>query len=158
MIKYTREYYLKNRTKLLENHKRWRERHKLEFSLRNKKWKEENKEHVREINLQSGRRFRIKNKGYYNKYYLSIKQKMFEIIGCRCIKCGLDDFRTLQFDHINGGGGKEIKQFGNSVVMLRYYVKHPEEAKEKLQVLCANCNWIKRYENSNESGGAHNIF
>jgi len=23
--------------------------------------------------------------------------------------------------------------------------RHPDEAKEKLQILCANCNWIKRY-------------
>ncbi len=58
------------------------------------------------------------------------------------------DGRALQFDHINGGGQKQIKEKfkGSGGVMVAYYLKHPEEAQKDLQILCANCNWIKRHE------------
>lgn len=39
------------------------------------------------------------------------------------------------------------RRFGNRFMMLKYYVNHRDEARAKLQILCANCNWIKRAEN-----------
>jgi len=33
----------------------------------------------------------------------------FEFFGCFCAKCGFDDRRALQVDHIEGGGRKERK-------------------------------------------------
>jgi len=74
------------------------------------------------------------------------RQELMEIIGYKCIRCGIDDGRVLQFDHINGGGNEERIRFRSSNAMVRYYIRHPEEAIDKLQVLCANCNWIKRHE------------
>jgi hypothetical protein len=72
---------------------------------------------------------------------------MFEMLGDKCTRCGFSDIRILQLDHKNGGGVKDLKVFGNSPFrMYRYYVGHPDEAKEKLQVLCPNCNWLKRVE------------
>lgn len=72
---------------------------------------------------------------------------MFSILGGKqCVICGCLDVRCLQFDHINGGGCKESRIMGNK--MLKHYINNPEEAKAKLQVLCANCNWIKRYINN----------
>lgn len=68
-------------------------------------------------------------------------------LGGKCSVCGIDDFRCLQIDHIHGGGSKEIRGFrdtyGYHVALLRL----PEnELRAKYQLLCANCNWIKRYE------------
>lgn len=54
--------------------------------------------------------------------------------------------RALQLDHKNGGGRKEMIAIGVQQ-MYRQYLLKPELAKEKLQVLCANCNSIKRFEN-----------
>lgn len=59
---------------------------------------------------------------------------------------GCVDIRCLQIDHINGGGRKQIKNMKNSYRMFSYYVRHPEETKKDLQVLCSNCNWIKVHE------------
>jgi hypothetical protein len=72
-----------------------------------------------------------------------------EILGNKCVKCGFSDWRGLQFDHIKGGGTKDftIRFKGSGDAMYRYYLNHPEEAKMMLQLLCANCNQIKRYEN-----------
>ena len=64
---------------------------------------------------------------------------MVIIGGQRCVKCGFDDIRALQIEHKNGG-----KNFINQYEMYRFYVSNPEKAKEKLQVMCANCNWIKK--------------
>ena len=63
----------------------------------------------------------------------------------KCVFCDFSDIRALQIDHINGGGNREYRKFGSYSVYL-YYVKNPEKAKKMLQIVCANCNWIKRHE------------
>ena len=76
------------------------------------------------------------------------KSMLFNILGgAKCILCGYSDLRALCFDHINGGGCEERRKFKNVRIMRRHYLNHPEEAKKKLQVLCANCNMVKRDEN-----------
>ena len=72
--------------------------------------------------------------------------KLLGILGGKCVHCGFSDFRALQFDHINSDGPASKKRFRTTTVMIYYYLKHIEEARLTLQVLCANCNWIKRYE------------
>jgi len=72
---------------------------------------------------------------------------LFNILGGKqCINCNFTDVRALQFDHIDSGGTKEVidKFQRTSFYMHKYYTKHPKEAKQILQVLCVNCNWIKR--------------
>ena len=64
-----------------------------------------------------------------------------------CEKCKNNDIRVLQIDHKNGGGTSEIKKFGNTRSMWRFYLKHPEIAKKNLQTLCANCHVIKHKQN-----------
>jgi len=93
-------------------------------------------------------------KGYceYHSGQIYIKNKNAElrqILGQPvCINCGFGDSRALQFDHINGNGNKDRKRFAKGGTnKLMYYILHPDEAREKLQVLCANCNWIKRVTN-----------
>lgn len=56
---------------------------------------------------------------------------------------GVDDPRALQFDHINGvsketGREPPIKMYRN--------IAHNTAPEGYYQLLCANCNWIKRYE------------
>jgi hypothetical protein len=86
--------------------------------------------------------------GYFNEWFQRTRNKLFVILGEQCIRCGFSDKRALQFDHINGDGAKERKlKSAKTYVIYKYYILHPEEAKERLQVLCANCNSIKRIEN-----------
>ena len=82
-----------------------------------------------------------------------LKLKAFAVLGGVC-RCGFSDWRALQLDHIHGGGTKErlgLKKFDLALVYYRFIIKNPEDAKKKFQLLCANCNWIKRYE-ANELG------
>lgn len=64
----------------------------------------------------------------------------------RCIRCGFSDRRALQIDHINGGGNQEknIRLKNNWHKWMRMVI---EDQTGKYQILCANCNWIKRCEN-----------
>lgn len=56
----------------------------------------------------------------------------------------------LQIDHINGGGREEREHFKNGTTMYRFYAKRPDLCKERLQILCANCNQIKRFINNED--------
>ena len=43
-----------------------------------------------------------------------------------------------------GGGNIDRKRLGDHVrKVIAYYILHPEEARLKLQLLCANCNTKK---------------
>lgn len=65
-----------------------------------------------------------------------------------CVRCGFNDIRALQIDHKNGRGHNDRKTFKHAGASLyRFYLNNPELAKQTLQVLCANCNWIKKNEN-----------
>lgn len=65
-------------------------------------------------------------------------------LGSHCAHCGYDkDVRALQIDHVNGGGRKEIRAIANSE---RYYKKVLSDTTGSYQVLCANCNQIKKFD------------
>lgn len=85
---------------------------------------------------------------YERRYRDKLRKSIFNILGFKCIKCGFSDIRALQIDHINGGGAKEQKTMNGNKGVYRYYRDHPKETKKKLQILCANCNWIKRHVNN----------
>ena len=47
----------------------------------------------------------------------------------------------------NGGGNRERQSYKGGMDLMNFYSNNPEISKQKLQVLCANCNWIKKYDN-----------
>lgn len=73
--------------------------------------------------------------------------QMQMLLGGRCERCGFNDSRALQIDHINGGGCHDRKIHRRSVAPMQEIFANPD----KYQLLCANCNWIKRWER-NEHG------
>lgn len=64
-----------------------------------------------------------------------------------CRRCGFDDVRALTIDHVNGGGSHHRRE---AVSMWAVY-KHAFENLDEYQVLCWNCNYIKRVENNENS-------
>lgn len=74
------------------------------------------------------------------------KEIMEYVGGAQCKKCGINDYRVLHLDHIDGDGFKDKKK-RNMSARIAYYWKHPEEAKKTLQVLCANCHAMKSWDN-----------
>lgn len=120
----------------------------------NKKWRMLNIERSREIQKKCYYKNRLKNKTVEQRRLLKIRNELMIILGgAYCKHCGFNIFEALQFDHINGGGTKERTLFASGRAMYRYYIKNPEIAKQKLQVLCANCNFIKRIKSESEVNG-----
>ncbi len=84
---------------------------------------------------------------YYHTYWRktnSIRVRIILALGGKCVRCGFDDIRALQIDHINGGGTKDRAAFKNTYQYEKYVFEHLDSG--GYQVLCANCNWIKRDE------------
>ena len=81
------------------------------------------------------------------------RTELVEFLGGRCqnSKClvvgGCRDLRCLHVDHKDGYGNEDRRRFKNNYTMYGYYNRNREEAVVKLQLLCANCNYIKRHDN-----------
>lgn len=74
------------------------------------------------------------------RYQRRKRRELIKYMGGKCAWCGFSDIRALQVDHIRGGGSGAKRR--------RVYVnilKNPNW-QTQYQLLCANCNWIKRSE------------
>jgi len=105
-----------------------------------KKWQKEHRENNRE---------RVREND--TKYNHNLRQKVVDALGGECKKCGFRDIRALQIDHINGGGYQEIKRF-SAKGRYKLVLESIERKENKYQLLCANCNWIKRFEDKEVRG------
>ena len=98
------------------------------------------------------------NRQESNTHHYKLKRQLMEILmQDKCQRCPYSDIRALTFDHIYGGGSKQdiptdSKRHG---IRLEYFISHPLEAIAKLQVLCHNCNHIKKLENDEFRGWAY---
>ena len=102
----TRDYYRRNRTKVLE--------------------------YQRPYQAKRLRRLKLQVLGHYSP-------------SLTCAHCGFSDVRALSIDHIQGGGGKHTKEIhasGGSFYRWLSRNNYPSG----YQVLCMNCQWIKRVE------------
>lgn len=82
-----------------------------------------------------------------NRYASSDRKRIIDRLGGVCVRCGFSDWRALQIDHVRGGGRKELKEIGKGN-SRKYYIRVLKDTTGKYQLLCANCNWIKRWENN----------
>lgn len=78
----------------------------------------------------------------------ALKEEIFNKLGHSCCKCGFSDKRALQIDHVFGGGNQEHAEISNARAFLQKVLSDTEGL---YQILCANCNWIKRMENKEHS-------
>lgn len=78
-------------------------------------------------------------------YNQKLRFSVLELMGNKCVTCGFNDWRALQIDHINGGGSKV--RDGQGLYRNLLQLETPE-LNNKYQLLCANCNFIKRYSNN----------
>ncbi len=139
---YEREYGREYRQKNLEKKKSYEREYQREY-------RKKNTEKVRRYD----REYRERHKEALNARAKELLQeKKIEVLellgGAVCVRCGFSDPRALQIDHIGGGGNKEAiaRRHGTS-----YYRHIKKVGGVGYQVLCANCNWIKRVENGEES-------
>ncbi|HUW44775.1 MAG TPA: hypothetical protein VMW50_03175 [Dehalococcoidia bacterium] len=146
-----KEYYLENRDKIKNYQKQHREENEPRLLQESRDRYQKN----RDRNLLYAKKRHQMNKETDNKKSRNRRKEMrleiLKILGGECQRCGITDHRVLQIDHVCGGGKKELKKGGNYHVM-KNIIKNPE-CKHKYQLLCANCNWIKRHENKEYQKG-----
>lgn len=72
----------------------------------------------------------------------ALRLRVLMLFGGKCQYCGFSDPRALQVDHKNGGGNQERKILKGTSSRYKQVLADPT----RYQLLCANCNWIKREE------------
>lgn len=111
--------------------RKYRETHKESEKKRNIEWQKKNR---KIISLQGREKYR------------KTKEEILSLLGSKCKRCGFSDIRALQIDHIEGGGNKALKNANNEYRRILKFLRE-NIYQNKYQLLCANCNWIKKSEN-----------
>jgi hypothetical protein len=78
--------------------------------------------------------------------------RVLEFLGSKCVRCGFTDPRALQIDCVNGDHAMIRRQ---EVANIGYYSSYAFQKnilegridRDTVQLLCANCNQIKKVEN-----------
>lgn len=147
---YNREYYQKHKEELLKKQKEYKENmpeHVKEKIRRyQKEWYQENKEKIKVRIKEWRKKNRIRINAQRNEYRKKIYMMIIKKLGDKCAHCGNEDMRVLQIDHIHGGGEKERREIGPRGIYHKIIKMPIEEAKKEYQILCANCNVIKKYK------------
>lgn len=108
------------------------------------RWTKYNREHrVQQKQYRQDHEEEIKKQR--KEYYQKLKLMVLAKLGNKCVRCGFSDVRTLQIDHVYGYGNKELRELGFN--RSKFYKKVLADTEENYQLLCANCNWIKKSEN-----------
>lgn len=91
----------------------------------------------KQIDIMCQRNFAADNR-YIKRFTL------MQFLGGNCFRCGTEDFRCLQIDHIEpifrDGRGKK----GGNETVLDVYMDRIQL--EEIQILCANCHAIKSFD------------
>jgi len=101
--------------------------------------------HIHEGKYHNSKERNAARRAEFRNYWKNLKASAIALLGGRCVRCGFTDERALQFDHINGGGVAESKT--RTTNHYKNIIESVLKKENKYQLLCANCNWIKRAEN-----------
>lgn len=94
--------------------------------------------------------YRLKNRKLLQQkqrqYRRNLKNQVLDRYGNGCVRCGFDDIRALQIDHVNNNGAEERKALGGQNVSGWRFYQHlvANNLPDGYQTLCANCNMIKQ--------------
>ena len=79
------------------------------------------------------------------------KLQIIEFMGGKCKRCGFCDARALQVDHVNAADPLWAKSKLGGMPLYRKILDGTLH-RSHFQLLCANCNWIKRAEQHETNG------
>lgn len=144
---YQQQYRVKHADQLRARMKEYRQR--PEVSARAKEYQREYIKENRDKHNADAREWTrthphygvISNRNYRRK----LRQDVIKHFGGKCVRCGFDDWRGLQIDHINGDGRKDILNSRQCPIKYHRALLKVEPG-ITYQLLCANCNQIKKYE------------
>ena len=144
---YNRRYYSKNKDRIKATILSYRNKNRKKIATQQGQYYKENKERILERQKIWTRKFYAEHKDIHKKRnrerWVKYRREMYEKLGGKkCVHCGFSDERALAIDHVFDDGFKERKKLKSISQMRRAVLLKPE----RYQVLCYNCNQIKRYE------------
>lgn len=137
--KYRREYYLKNRDKMIANSRAQAREKRVNGDSYSKDYYEKNKDKIK----ATAKKY-IAARSKLNREFV-----MGHLIDNPCVDCGNHDLDVLEFDHVRG------EKSGNvSYIMVQGSLESLKIEVAKCDVRCSNCHkkktrstiWESRYE------------
>ena len=124
-----------NAKKNREYYRKYREANRKKVRQYSRDWRKKNPERDKELGRQERTRLKADVFNHYGKGKVA------------CKKCGFSDYMALEIDHIKNNGADERRRlFGNRLyagtTFYRWLRKNGYPT--GYQILCANCNIIKR--------------
>lgn len=141
--KYYREYYKSHPEKMREKRNKYYKLHPDRMKKFKQNYFKNNKEKIY-----------MRARKYDKTWRRRMREAALSILGNKCIRCGFSDERALQIDHIQGNGNKERKTITTN--LNKIVVESISKGENKYQLLCANCNWIKKFENKEHKKTKYN--
>ena len=168
-VRYVREY------RKTRKYRRWWEKNKTKIRARQNKYYNKHKDRAKKYYELNREKIRRRKKIYYKKrrqyflncskiwaqkhylqkvtrerlYRLNIKKRVIGHYSPKliCKRCGFSDLRVLTIDHIKGDGARHRSNIGKAAggEFYRWLIKN--NFPKGFQILCMNCQWIKRIEN-----------
>jgi len=143
-----RRHYLKHAEEIKAKAREWCKKNPEHKKARDKAYYLENRDRIcAQYREYSKKRYR-ENHAVRERQIRNDKETREELksavlaqYGNACVSCGFTDVRALQLDHKFGGGCQERKRHS-----LKTMYKMALATPDRYQILCANCNWIKRAE------------
>ncbi len=125
-----------------------REERRMKAQERQQRDPARHNEQVRISKRKDWDQYLAKQSKYNRAMRVSMKALAIEALGGQCVRCGYhDDIRALQIDHIASDGRQDRAM---TTAMTTWYTLYKQIAElgsqGRYQVLCANCNQIKRME------------
>jgi hypothetical protein len=105
---------------------------------------------------QTYARYRAKHREERRLARAQERLDVMTVLGTKCARCGFDDPRALQFDHVNGGGLRHRRSVAGTTYTATIYALVRAGSPE-IQLLCANCNTIKKVENCEIRNGRESV-
>lgn len=125
--KHLAHYFQRN-----EKNNKYRRRKRAEARSQREIW---DKEDPQKRRIREARKYRKRRMAILNS------------LGGACAHCGYDDYRALELDHIHGGGAAERRAMVGAAYWRYIAGLTLDERRTRYQVLCSNCNKIKKEEN-----------
>lgn len=148
LVKKDKEYYKKNREHKKAYNKEYRLKNLGRLRKHDRDYYWRNIEKIRDYREKNSTRIALKRKEYADK----IKQEVLKHYSAdsepKCVVCSKRNSALLTIDHINESGAKERKRLRKKGGIDFYIWLKKNGFPAGYQVLCYNCNWLKRYKNN----------
>ena len=151
---YSKQYYAYHKKEINNKAREYYSIHREALKKTAIKWRKRNKKRILEIQKKYflTPKGRLVRRTIGRNYVRRQRQELIKGMGGECIKCRFSDWRALQIDHIDGNG-TSLGKFEKSMGANKYKNYVLIRKNKDYQLLCSNCNWIKKYERNENVGG-----